>query len=267
MSSKTKSYIDHLVGIGEISFTIQKMQKEMGLTYKAAKRVLESLRKNKEIVSPAKGYYLILTPEFRALDCLPPNYFIDDLLSHWKKEYYVGLLSAAMFYGAAHHQPQNFQVMLSSARPRILCGGVTIDFIQNSSCMKTLTQRLKTPTGTLRISTPEATAMDLVKFIRQSGGINRVVTVLHELSESLEEKRLMELAHLFVESTWVQRLGYLLDRLGHDDLAQPLHEYLGAVKTRIVPLVPYLPIENAERDKKWKIVVNTKIGSNLDDIY
>ncbi len=44
--------------------------------------MLERLLYNKEIAAVAKGYYLILRPEFRELGCLPPNYFIDALMSH-----------------------------------------------------------------------------------------------------------------------------------------------------------------------------------------
>jgi len=267
MASKAKTYIDHLSGIGEISFTAMQLQKEMGVTNKAARRILERLRSNKEIATPAKGYYLILTPEFRELGCLPPNYFIDDLMSHWHKKYYVGLLSAAMFHGAAHQQPQGFQVLLPLTRPRIICGKVTIAFVQNSSCVKTPIQRMKTPSGTICVSTPEATAMDLVKFIRQSGGISRVATVLHELAENIDAEKLVELTHLFTESAWIQRLGYLLDKLGYSELAQVLCEYVGSIKTRMIPLVPYLPTVNAQKNKKWRIAVNTTVESDLDDIY
>lgn len=265
MASKAKNYIDHLVSVGEISFTIAKMQEEMGLTNKAARRMIERLRNNKEIATPAKGYYLILTPEFRSLGCLPPNYFIDDLLAHWGKPYYVGLLSAAMFHGAAHQQPQIFQVILPLTRSRIVCGKVSIDFIQKSSCLKTLTQQLKTPSGTLCVSTPEATAMDLVKFMRQSGGVNRVATVLHELSESIETERLLKLARLFPESAWMQRLGYLLEELDYSEHAQFLYEHLVTLKTRMIPLVPYLPVANAQSNKKWKVILNATVESDLND--
>ncbi len=267
MTSKAKMYIDHLFGMGEISFTSVKLQKEMGITNKAAQRALERLRNNKEIATPAKGYYLILTPEFRRLGCLPPNYFIDDLMSHWHKKYYIGLLSAAMFHGAAHQQPQSFQVILPLTRPKVVCGNVTVDFIQNASCVKTPIQLMKTPSGTICVSTPEATAMDLVKFMRQSGGMSRVVTVLHELAESVDAKKLVELTHVFAESAWVQRLGYLLDKLSYTELAQALYEHLGSIKSRMIPLVPYLSVNNAQKNKKWRILVNTLVESDLDDIY
>ena len=265
MTHKVKAYIDQLTGRGSTAFTIGQMQDDLGITNKAARRMLERLLCNKEITTPAKGYYLILTPEFRELGCLPPNYFIDDLMSHWHKTYYVGLLSAAMFHGAAHQQPQAVQVMLPAARPDIICGKVVIQFIQNVSCHKTPVEPLKTPTGALLVSTAEATAMDLVRFMRRSAGINRVATIIHELGEKLDKKKLLELTTVFKESAWVQRLGYLLETLGHVDTAQSLLDYLKTTKSRMIPLVPYLGIDNAEKCKKWRIYINANVESDLDE--
>lgn len=265
MTYKAKAYIDQLTGRGSTAFTIGQMQDDLGITNKAARRMLERLLCNKEIATPAKGYYLILTPEFRELGCLPPNYFIDDLMSHWHKTYYVGLLSAAMFHGAAHQQPQAVQVMLPAARPDIVCGKVVIQFIQNVSCHKMPVKPLKTPTGVLLVSTAEATAMDLVRFMRRSAGINRVATVIHELGEKLDKKKLLELTIVFKESAWAQRLGYLLETLGYVDTAQLLLDHLKTTKSRMIPLVPYLGIDNAEKCKKWRIYINANVESDLDD--
>lgn len=268
MASKAKTYIDNLAATGAISFTTTQMKDEMGITSKAVRRVLERLKHNHEVATPAKGYYLIIPPEFRRLGCLPPNYFIDDLMNYWNREYYVALLSASMFYGAAHQQPQMCQVMLTNTRLNIVCGRVSMEFIQNNACERTPTQLLKTPTGTMKVSTPEATAMDLMRFIKQSGGINRVATVLSELAESMSQEKLIDLTKLFTETTWMQRLGFLLDKLGHSLLAQPLQDYLNTVKTRIVPLVPYASTTvETKKDKKWRVAININVESDLDDIY
>jgi len=106
--------------------------------YKAALNALARLKKKKEIVSPSKGYYLILTPEFRKQGCLPADYFIDDLMQHWKKDYYVCLLTAALYYGAAHQQPQTFQVMIPDKKNLL----VVVIFILNLSKMLPLLKYL-----------------------------------------------------------------------------------------------------------------------------
>ena len=188
-------------------------------------------------------------------------------MSHWNIEYYLGLLSASMFYGAAHQQPQMCQIMLSTNRPNIVCGQVTVVFIQNQDCQKTPIQLLKTPTGVMKVSTPEATAMDMMRFIRQSGGMNRIVTVLDELAESMTKEKLNDLTKIVNTAAWVQRLGYLLDKLGYNDLSQPLYDYLSMLKTKkIVPLVPYASSKGTQKNKKWRVAINVAVESDLDDI-
>jgi len=267
MVSQAKRFIDSLAAKGDISFTTIQMKDALGVTIKAARRALERLKQQNEIASPAKGYYLIIPPQFRSLRCLPPNYFIDDLMSYWNREYYVALLSASMFYGAAHQQPQTCQVMVSDKRSDVVCGHVTLEFIQNKLCGKTPLRLLKTPTGTMKVSTPEATAMNMMKFIKQSGGMNRVLTVLAELTESMSEEDLTDLLKLLPEVTWIQRLGHLLDRLDCHNLAKPLHDRLSMIKTRTVPLVPYAPIVGVKYDKRWHVAVNIDLEGDLDDIY
>ena len=130
---KAQRYLNYLLSEGRVSFTREAMQRDLGLTANAVGCMLRKLKQKKQIVSPAKGYYLIVSPEFLCLGCLPPDFFIDDLMRYLKLDYYVALLSAALYHGAAHQQPQVFQVMVSVVRPAIQCGQVKIQFIKNQN--------------------------------------------------------------------------------------------------------------------------------------
>ncbi len=266
-TEKSKQYIDYLTSQGEVSFTMQKMQNKMKITSKAAERAIYYLRKRGEIASPARGYYLILTPEFRQLGCLPPDYFIDDLMQHWQQEYYVGLLTAALYFGAAHQQLQTFQVVVSKPRPAIHCGRVRIEFVTKSKMSRTPTQQLKTRTGYMTVTTPEATMMDLIQFMNRCGGINHVATVLDELAESVDLKVLKELLTKKHERAGLQRLGFLLEFLGHEAISDVIYQSLAVKDLRVIPLVPEISATGAKRHAKWKIALNTTIESDLDDTY
>jgi len=41
----------------------------------------------------------------------PPVQYIDYLMKHINRKYYVALLNAAEFYGAAHQRPQQYSVV------------------------------------------------------------------------------------------------------------------------------------------------------------
>jgi hypothetical protein len=64
------------------------------------------------------------------------------------------------------------------------------------------------PRGTIRVSTVEATAIDLVGYERHAGGLDQVATVLAELAEHIDPERLVVAAKTAPVS-WAQRLGYM----------------------------------------------------------
>lgn len=267
MTSKTYRYIDELTANGEISFTIEGFCHALDVNRNAGLSALDRLKKQNKVVSPSKGYYLILTPEFRNKGCLPADFFIDDLMHHLNLTYYVSLLSAALYYGAAHQQPQMLQVMLADKKENIRCADVSVEFIKNTHFTETPLKKIKTRTGYMNVSTPEGTAMDMMKYMRQCGGLSRITTVLDELSESIDSEKLSKLAETSKEYFWVHRLGFIFDKLGKTQLAESLHEIVNLDKKEVIPLVPYEPIKKVPRDKNWKIAINAIVESDLDDTY
>lgn len=123
-------------------------------------------------------------------------------------------------------------------------------------------ERLEIPAGWLNISCPELTAVDLVAYQEHVGGLTRTATVLEELSLKLDA------GFLKVASAPVfQRLGYLLDCvLGEEAIADDLHALMkaGGMKMKAVPLILGTSVDDAEVDKKWKVMVNQEI--EIDDL-
>lgn len=265
---KSQAYLDHLLSEGKISFTRDQIQQDLGLNANAVGCLLQRLKQKATIASPTKGYYLIIQPEFRALGCLPPDFFIDDLMRHLQVDYYVALLSAALYHGAAHQQPQIFQVMIPIAHRDIQCGKVRLQFIKNQSLQDNPTIQLKTRSGLMRVATPESTAKDLLNFIQQSGGIGQIATIIDELVEVIHTDKLQELAQKSKNPQWIQRLGYLLETLEHKDLAASLFQVIKQQKLRTIPMVPSRSMTGAPRNKKWHIAKNAAIESDLkNDTY
>lgn len=79
--------------------------------------------------------------------------------------YYVGLRSAAGLHGAAHQQPQEFQVVTARARRPMVAGRARIRFLVKRDPERASTAYVQTETGTgiMRVPTPESTALDLVQ--------------------------------------------------------------------------------------------------------
>ena len=99
--------------------------------------------------------------------------------------------------------------------------------------------------------------------MRKCGGLNSVLTILEELAERMENEPLRTLANASHEKHWIQRLGFLLEKLGHLELSETLYENLGIHSTNIIPLASYLPMKGSKRNLKWRIAVNTNLESDL----
>ena len=175
------------------------MRSALGVSSAASKLALGRLIKQRKVASPARGFYVIVPPEYRSLGCLPADQFIPALMEYRKLRYYAALLSAAQYYGAAHHRPQEFQVAVAGNRRPISCGFVRASFIARRRIIAVPLQRFNTPRGTILVSSPEATAVDLVGYERRAGGLDHVATVLSELAEHLEPERLLGVVPFVVE--------------------------------------------------------------------
>ncbi|MBA2654377.1 MAG: type IV toxin-antitoxin system AbiEi family antitoxin [Gammaproteobacteria bacterium] len=256
---KAQEFINDLRSQGRYFFTIKEAEKALALTKIATINAIRRLRLNKSVVSPARGFYLILPPEYQVLGCLPADMFIPDLMKYLNQPYYVGFLSAAQYYGAAHQKPQRFQVVTLKNRPPIRCGRIYIEFIANKKAGEMPTKKFNTYAGVIEVATPEQIANDIVSMPRHAAGISNVATVLMELAEKINITKIIELTQINPELFWLQRLGYLLEFLEFDQLANEITKILTDKKLHWVRLVSHASYKPLLRDKKWKIIVNTKV--------
>jgi predicted transcriptional regulator of viral defense system len=250
--------ISQLASLGRSCFSFEDLQQKVNSEPAALKAALRRLLKKGNIVMPLRGFYVIVPPEYRSLGCLPAEQFIPDLMSHLGEPYYAGLLSAAVYHGAAHHRPQVFQVVVNKPRRSIRCGKVKVDFLVRKNVQEIPTQPRNTPTGVIQLSTPEATAFDLVGYGKQCGGLDNVATILAELSEKLDSKKLVAIAANSPIS-WAQRLGYLLNVVDAGAVSESLSQYIKDRKPVRAPLLPSAEIKGARTDNLWKVFVNTEV--------
>lgn len=254
------AWIDQLQSGGRYTFTREEAVAATGNTEVAVAASLRRLRKAGRIVSPRRGFHVIVPLEYRATGAPPAEWFIDDLMRHLGRPYYVGLLSAAALHGAAHHAPQVFQVVTDLPTRPLTVGRIRVAFVQGRASHSP-TEAVNTPTGTVRVSTPEATALDLVRHANACGGLQNVAGVLRELAERIDGARLVDAAR-GVERTVAQRLGWLLDHLDAQDRAEPLARALAASPLFPAALRPDLPDRGLGADPRWGVIANAAIGED-----
>lgn len=258
-----RDFVSKLASRGRYFFTTAEAMKSFGSSLASTRAGLRVLKSRGEIAVPYRGCHVIVPPEYRAIGCLPPEQFIPTLMRHLQAPYYVGLLSAAEFHGAAHQRPQAFQVLTDAARPRIRCGQVHVRFFRRKQVDQVPTVSFDTPRGPVQVSTPEATGIDLVAFARSCGGLDLVATVLAELAESIHPEKLAEIAGVIAEPPWIQRLGFLLEKVGSGHDTDPLAQVVERLKPRYTPLQPGVAKDNRRRDARWRLLVNVEVEPDL----
>lgn len=257
-------WIENLQKDGRICFPLtEAMAKFPSHSGIVLKNALSRLASKKKICSVWKGFYVIIPIEYQSKGMIPEVFYIDWLMQYLGRDYYVSLLNAAAFYGAAHQQPQEFTVVTTPPSLRSTQKkGTKINFNNKVTILQQFTEQRKTPTGYIRISSPELTATDLVLFEKEIGGINRAATVLNELAESCDFSKLTSEFFQYVPATVIQRLGYLLDEaLEHQRQAGDLYSCVQkhGIAFRRTPLKSRKSIEHCPVDKKWKIIINEQI--------
>ncbi len=253
-----RKYIETLMAGGRYAFTSEDARKALRMSPAATKLALARLARQKLIASPARGFYVAVPPAYRSLGSLPADQFIPALMERAGLRYYAALLSAAQYFGAAHHRPQVFQVMLEKARRPIHCGQVRVLFAVRKNLPAVPTQTFNTPRGLIQVSTPEATAVDLVGYQRHAGGLDQVATVLAELAEHLDADKLVAAART-APLPWAQRLGYLLEYVEAADKASGLKRYVKDAAREPVLLLPGASSSDAQRAANWQIIVNANV--------
>jgi predicted transcriptional regulator of viral defense system len=113
----------------------------------------------------------------------------------------------------------------------------------------------------MRVSSPEATAVDLVRYARGAGGLGNVATVLNELAERIGPARLATAASREAEVSDIQRLGFLFEKLGHPRLAAALERLLRRRTPASATLRPDLPAKG-RRAPRWNLLINERIEAD-----
>lgn len=251
--------VDSYQASGRYTFTREEALRALGVSDEALKKAVQRLAAKRRLAVPRRGFLVIVPMEYRDAGAPPASWFIDALMSFHGRPYYVGLLSAAALHGAAHQQPQEFQVVTDGQLRPAVAGRARIRFFSNRRLERTPTMSVKTETGTMSVSTPEATALDLLRYLAPAGHLGNVATVLAELAGRLEARRLLEAARAEGDLPAAQRLGYLLELVGAGEVAVGLAEWISAERARLVPLRADRSSRRGRRDPRWRVVVNEKV--------
>ena len=261
--SALSGYVSGLLSTGRTVFTADDAERALGIGHGAFLDAAERLQRRKALLKPRQGLYVVVPPHYASWGAPPPAWYIDALMRRESEAYYVGLLKAAELHGATHQAVMEFQVVAAKRLPGIRAGRSLIVFYfrRDMNAVTTGIEDRKTDTGAMKVSSAALTALDLLRYPRASGGMDTVATVLSDLGHRIDREQLAALS-VVVERPVVQRLGYLLDHLGHDVLTGPMQESLRARGS-----LPWIELDRQEardpdfapeprqRNRRWRVIV------------
>lgn len=262
-SSDLRSWVDSRQEQGLYFFTREEAIQSLQFTEEAFKKAAARLAKKNRILRIRSGFFVIIPLEYRSSGILPAEWFIADLMAYLEQPYYVGLLSAASLHGAAHQQPQQFQVVTTAPQREVRKKGLAIRFFFKTNFKATPVTQIKVQTGYILVSSPEATALDLIRYARSIGGLDRVMTVLQELGESMDATELNDAVKADGSLVCGQRLGWLMEKSGYAALVKELAGFIADKNPPFTRLDPSLPAADSERDARWRLLINTDVEGDL----
>ncbi|MFA5010892.1 MAG: type IV toxin-antitoxin system AbiEi family antitoxin [Ignavibacteria bacterium] len=250
-------FIEFNLKNGRKTFSFKELVNFKGNNKNAAKQYIKYSVSRKMIKNLSEGFYAIYSPSEKDSGNIPPADFIEQLMNYRKINYYTGLLSAAAFYGTAHFRSLVFQVIVDKQihTPKNILQG--INFQKKKYFPEYCIIRQKGGYGYINYSSPALTAYDLIKYEHESGTISNIFLIISDMLSQLKISDIKNLLKNNLEVTYIQRLGFILEKLEAAELINPLYEY-SKKATAYIPLsrLGNKTENNLSRSEKWKIIEN-----------
>jgi len=134
-------------------------------------------------VTPASGLWIAVPLEYRLWGAPEGIEVIEPVMKHLGIQYYVGWLSAAAIHGASHNATQQFQVAVARTVRDRKIGRTRFRFVNRSRVPVIPVIERQTRSGSARVASIEATALDVCDAPHIADGMDTAATVVIELAE------------------------------------------------------------------------------------
>ena len=264
---------DFLLERGDRFVTTEQIAHLLGVRPERVSRSLTVPRRDKRMLCVTKGGWVPVM-QGHLSGTQPPFGYIDEMMEHLGHPYCLGYRSAADMHGASHFGCHVVQVITTARLRSRLLGTWPVVFVTRPDLDRVPILTLLTGDSLAKVTSPEATAFDLVARPDLAGGPSDAMTLIGELLRlaPMDGALLADAASLYPAAV-VRRTGFLVDFLQSElswdmdeplDLA-PLQGYVDALPKRVVRL-------SAGRDWPWRLEnprherIDRRWGVRVDDV-
>lgn len=252
-------FVDRVQQQRRYAFALRDLQTAVPVSRVALNAALRRLAVKGRLrrLTPQSDFFVIIPHEYSTMGAPPSAWFIDDYMRHIGVDYYVGLLTAAMWYGSSHFAVMTTQIVVPKQLRPIAIGRERIRFYTKATTARTPVETLTFGLGGARVSTREATLLDLVRHHR-GGMLNQAATILVDLAPQCRARAMSAALYAADDPPSAQRLGYLLDRFGHQTLAGTVRRWLARHPHSVCLLEPGRPAQGPLR-MPWDVIENGRV--------
>lgn len=264
-----EQYLDDCLTHGRSYFSREEARKGLSIAPRNLAAAATRLINKGRLANPRHGFFLILRPEDKVSGAPDPVRWIDPLMKYQRLDYRISLLRAAAFHGSSHQAAMVFQLVVPKQLRDFEIGRHRLQFLyQTPQAFSRVNRpvaldRIKSDEGFANVAGVELTLLDCARYFHKAGGINAVAQIAKDISDKADPGRLAKLAAAY-ENSSVRRLGFLLDRAGHEQQARALEPFVKKAKTptplnpAAKPLVASLA-DFSEKNSKWKLLINEPV--------
>lgn len=279
-----RKWIQSLEEKGIYSFSMQELKEVFAhLKEKTILNTLGTLKKQGKLLPLWNGIYSIVrfVDIGNAIDNKAireegkPYFYIETLMQHLKREYYVALLSAVEVHLSPKEALQANEITVITSLPPLrdsFRGQGKIRYFVKKDIknlreigVKRKTLPFSIEERTLRVASLELTAVDLLLYEKEIGGIQKAVEVIQRIKKHLSWQELPKEVIFSTPVSIFQRLGYVLSFIKEEELAERLKERVLSTgkKFRRTLLKTDVPEKGGEPFCPiWKIVVNISLQND-----
>ncbi len=255
--------LDELQAQGLSLVTIDELARGTGLTLVATRRQMEHLSHRYARIQGKPAAYLLVPPEHRSRGAPPVTWWLDAYFRLRNQPYYIGLLSAAEIHGSSQQAVQVTQVLTVKPMRPIEVGILRLEFYVKKNLTQTPVMQPPGLHAPLAISSPEATALDLIAYSHRIGGIDRAAHVIAGMKPSMTIAGLSKALRAETESAVKQRLGYVFQVLGWEKQATEVQRHLTGKLTPAV-LQPRAETLRGAMVLPWRVIDNVDLKDRLE---
>lgn len=208
------------------------------------------------LVTKKPTAWLVIPPEHEHYGAPPVGWWLNDYLKETEPHYYLALLSAARHWGSGHYALQSTQVMVGAQRASQTIGRLRLDYTYKKNIEKTPVVLVNTTVSRMRVSTREATLLDLIRHQTEIGGLEAVVRVAHDFAPALEVQGMVQALNAIDQTRAAQRLGFVLERLSLPELSKAVEDWLQKRRRTQQPLETgdNFELDELEVNQRWNIL-------------